>query len=87
MDSISLEKRREILSREIANYSQHGWRVVAQTETTAQLVKQKSFSCLWATLWLLLFGVGILVYLFYYWGKKDETIFISVNEFGQVSRR
>lgn len=87
MNTISLEKRREILNRTIANYSRQGWRLISQTDTTAQLVKPKSFSCLWATLWFLLFGIGILIYLFYYWGKKEDTVFISVNEYGQVSRK
>ena len=63
---LSIEQRREILQREIAKYMRKGFRVVSQTDTTAQLMKPKSFSFLWAFLWFLLFGFGLIVYLLYY---------------------
>lgn len=84
---LSLEQRQQILSRVIANYSAAGWRVTAQTAASVQMVKPKSFSCLWASLWFLLFGVGILIYAFYYWSKRDETVFLSVDEYGNIRRR
>jgi len=83
----SVEERRAILQREISRYLKRGFRVVSQTETTAQLVKPKSFSFLWAFLWLLMLGVGLIVYLIYYWSKRDETVYLEVDELGRVRRR
>lgn len=87
MNSLAFEKRREILAREVAAYSRRGYRVIAQTDTTAQLVKPKQFSFLWATVWFLMFGIGLLVYLFYYWGKREEVVYLVVDEQGHVKRR
>jgi len=79
-------QRQQILDREIAKYTKRGFQVTSRTETTAQLRKPKKFSFLWAFLWFLLFGIGILVYLFYYWSKKDEVVFVQVDEHGRVKR-
>ena len=66
------------LARAIHGYVRAGYLVTEQTATTAQLVRPKRFSCLWATLWLCVFLVGLLVYVFYYMSKKDETIYLQV---------
>lgn len=63
-----------------------GYRVVSQTEASAQLVKPKSFSFVWAFLWFLLAGIGLVVYLIYYAAKKDQQVYLYV-ESGQVVRR
>jgi hypothetical protein len=67
----------------IADYTRHGYLVVHQTPTSVQLVRPKSFSFLWAILWFLLCGVGVLVYIFYYLGKSDEQKYFSVDQYGQ----
>jgi hypothetical protein len=74
------------LQKEINRYVNQGYRVVSQTETTAQLIRPKQFSCLFASLWFLLFGVGLLFYLFYYWSKKDDTIYLQLVN-GRVIRK
>lgn len=75
-----------LLQKEIEKYIRQGYRVVSQTDTTAQLVKPKQFSCLYATLWFLLFGVGLIFYLFWYASQKDQTVYLQVvNE--KVIRR
>lgn len=84
---LSLQERSEILSREINRYVKRGFRVLSKTDTTAQLVKPKEFSFLWALLWFFLFGIGILVYLFYYMSKKDLAIYLEVLPNGQVVRQ
>ena len=82
---LSLDERRTILEKTIARYSRRGFRIENRTDTTAQLVKRKEFSCLAASLWFLLFGIGILVYIvFYYMGKKDTVIFVEVDPRGRV---
>jgi len=83
----TLEERRRILQNEVQKYIRQGFRVISQTETTAQLVRPKRFSFLWAFLWLLLLGVGLIVYLLWYWSRRDETVYLQVDEQGRVSRR
>lgn len=60
---LSQGERTEILQREINKYVRKGFRVVSQTESTAQLAKPNKFSLLWALLWFLLFGIGLIIYL------------------------
>jgi hypothetical protein len=67
------------LTRAIQKYVKAGYRVVSQTPTSAQLVRPRRFSCLAATLWTLLFGIGLIFYLFYYLGKKEDTIYLQVT--------
>ncbi len=85
MNPQSPEQRREILQNRINQYVKQGYRVVSQTDTTAQLIKPKQFSCLWATLWFLLLGIGILIYLFYYASIRDEQIYLKVDMYGMVT--
>ena len=87
VELLSTEERRGILEREIKKYVRRGYRVVSQTDTTAQLVRAKKFSCLWALLWLLVFGIGLIVYLIYYAAKRDDQVYIEVDERGKVKRR
>jgi hypothetical protein len=34
--------------------------------------------------WFLLFGIGLIIYLLYYWGKRDHTIYLEVDERGRI---
>ena len=65
------------LQEHIDWYVRQGYLVVSQTEGSAQLVKPKQFSFIWALFWFLWFGVGVLVYLFYYMAKKDRTVYLK----------
>ncbi len=69
--------KREILQNAVGAYLGSGYRVISQTSDTAQLLKPKEFSCLFA----ILFN---LFYVFYYLSKKDKTVYIQVDNFGQV---
>lgn len=84
---LTFDERRAILDKVIARYSRQGYRVLNRTDTTAQLVRPKQFSCLAATLWTLLFGIGLIFYLFYYAGKKDDMIYLSIDEHGKLRKR
>lgn len=84
---VSLAERRAILQGVIAKFVRQGYRVVSQTDTTAQLVRPKRFSLLWAALWFLFFGIGLLVYLIYYMAKRDSQIYLGVDAYGKVIRR
>lgn len=56
-----------------------GYHVMSQTATTAQLVRKKEFSCLFAVLSLFFFGIGFLFYIFYYLAKKDDAIYLDIE--------
>jgi protein-S-isoprenylcysteine O-methyltransferase Ste14 len=81
---ISEAERSRILEEEVAEYMRDGFFVRTRTATTAQPVKPKKFSFIWALLWLLLFGVGLIVYLIYYAAKRDEGRYVEVDEYGNV---
>lgn len=85
-EPISIEQRSAILQKWIAWYIDHGFRVISQTNTTAQLVKPKSLSCLW----VILFGLtilGLIIYLVVYLLSKDKQVYIEVDPAGQVIQR
>ncbi len=86
-NEISIEERRVKLQREIDSYIKKGFRVISQTETTAQLLKPKKFSFLWAILCTFVLGIGLLIYLIYYWAKRDETVYLEVTPEGKVMHR
>ena len=67
-------------------YVNRGYMVQSQTETSAQLVKPKRFSLIWALIWTLLILVGLLIYIFYYISKKDQTVYLYVED-GKVKSR
>jgi hypothetical protein len=50
-------------------YMHDGLFVRQRTATTAQLVRSKRVSFVWALLWMLVFGIGIVVSLIYYAAK------------------
>ncbi len=84
---VPLETRRAALQARINQYLSQGYRVVSQTDTTAQLVRPKKFSCLIAVLALLVLVIGLLIYLFYYMGKKDDSVYLTVDDYGRVIER
>lgn len=73
--------QRAVLQREINAWVKRGYRVVSQTDTTAQLVKPKRFSLLW---FFILLGV---LYLPFYLFARDKTIYLTVDSLGRVTRR
>ncbi len=86
MTAMMIQERTAILDKEISKYVKNGYRVVSRSDTTAQLVKPKKFSFIWAMLWLLVAGVGIFVYLIYYMAKKDSTVYLEVDAQGKIKK-
>lgn len=64
-DPVDRVERSRPLEAEVSGYMRNGFFVRHRTETTAQFVKPEKFGFLWALLWFLVFGVGIVVYLIY----------------------
>lgn len=67
------------LKAQIRYAVQFGYHPASQDATTAHLVRKKKFSCLIATLSLLCYGVGFLIYLFYYLAKRDDEIYLDLT--------
>jgi hypothetical protein len=83
-EPVSEAERSRALEEEIAQYMHDGFFVKQRSATTAQLVRPKKFSFIWALLWFLLFGIGIIVYLIYYAAKQDEGRYLEVDEYGAI---
>jgi hypothetical protein len=73
-----------ILDERIFQYARGGYRVIHRSDYSAQLLRPKRFSFLWAVIWFLFFGIGILVYFAYYFAKKEKTIYIAVTSSGSI---
>ena len=82
---MSIELRRQVLQNAIRSYLGSGYRVVSQTDTTAQLVQPKKFSFVLFVILCFACGVG-LFYGAWYLSKKDQTVYIQVDEWGNVTR-
>lgn len=83
---LSVERRREILQQVISSYVSRGYRVTFQTDSTAQLVKPRTLSCLWVVLFGLTL-IGLVIYVIVYLMTKDEQVYIEVNSQGKVHTR
>jgi hypothetical protein len=79
--ALDTAEQRAVLQREIHRFIQQGYRVVSQTDTTAQLVKPKRFSLLW---FFLLLG---LFYIPFYLFARDKTVYLTVDPLGRLTRR
>lgn len=85
---LSLEERGDIIARLVGLEAKQGWMAISQTQTTASLTKGKDHShVLHLILTLITLGFWLLVWipLVIFTGKKNKTI--SVDEFGQVTRK
>jgi hypothetical protein len=74
-----------LLQNVIASYVGQGYRVISQTQETAQLVRPKRFSWILAIILLLIYVLPFLLYLLYYAVQKDESIYIMLTENGKLS--
>jgi hypothetical protein len=73
---------------EISHLTRQGFILMQKTETSAQLVRPKRFSLLWALLWFLVFGVGVFVYIAFYLAKSDEGRYVEKTPEGvRVTRQ
>lgn len=74
-----------ILQAEIERYVEKGYRVTSQTARSAQLVKPKKFSILWAMVWLLLAVLPFVIYLIYYAAKRDQHLYLTMDDQGKIT--
>jgi ABC-type Fe3+ transport system permease subunit len=76
-----------ILQAEINRYVGRGFRVTSQTPRSAQLVKPKKFSVVWAVIWFVLMILPFVIYLLYYASKRDQQVYLTVDEQGHITRK
>ena len=76
------------LQAEIDLFVRQGYRVVAQSESAAHLVKNKKFSIIWALIWFVIAVFPFVIYLIYYVFKWDHRVYLVVDpETGKVERK
>ncbi|MDD3467078.1 MAG: hypothetical protein PHE67_08010 [Campylobacterales bacterium] len=59
-------------------YQGKGFRVQTRSENSIQFLKPKKFSFVWAFLWSLCFGVGLVIYSMYYLAKSDKLEMVTL---------
>ena len=86
LSSVPLQarNRKEILVDCMIDYVRQGYEVTNATEFTVFMKRDRRFSCLWASI-LTISGIGLLLYILYYWSKRDNFIAIYVDEYGNVT--
>lgn len=83
-NAITADERKEILEREVTREVKHGWQVVSQTDSTAQLVRRTAPNLIVAVLLLCLIILPGVLYLIFYRGQ--QSLYIQVDHFGHVQR-
>lgn len=73
--------QRAALQAEINAWVRRGYRVISQTDTTAQLVKPKRFSLFWFFIMLGLF------YIPFYLFARDHVVYLTIDHLGRITRR
>jgi hypothetical protein len=80
---LSLPERKQILQNEMRRWLRFGYRVMSQTDTTAQMVRPHQFSFLLALI-LVFTLIGFVIYLLWYLTRRDESAFLEVTETGEI---
>ncbi len=79
-------ERKELLQETIQNLKWDGYQVVSQTDYTAEFIRPKKFNIFLAVVLLVLtIGIGLLIYLIWYWRKDDDHASVSIGTLGQVT--
>jgi len=73
---------KEILKENIVYYVKRGYRLVTEDESSAQLMKPKSYNVL---LVILFFLLGILPGIVYLLIVKDQHVFLTVDQLGTIN--
>lgn len=76
----SLEERQAELESNVDEMIDRGFRVTARTDTMVHMMRPKKFSAVFAILWFLVCGFGVLVYIFYWMGKADDVVTLTRAE-------
>lgn len=74
------------LDENVIYYAKQGFQVRMRTDTAVQMVKPKRFHAMLFLVLTILFVFPGILYLFAYWGQKDESLYLYVGEDGEVHR-
>jgi hypothetical protein len=87
-DLLTADARTEILNVEVARYVSKGWSVQSQAGGQAVLSKTKRIGVFWNVLLSLLTGgLWLIVVAVRVINRKRNSLVLSVNTSGQVTRR
>ena len=75
-DLLTLEEKKNLI---IDIYSKDGFIVNNISDNQIQFKKEKTFSLLWAIVWLFVAIVGIIIYIFYYMSKEDTIVTVTID--------
>jgi len=82
---LQARERMDILIDCMLAYIDQGYEVTSQVDDfTLFMKRERRFSCIWASI-LTISGIGLLLYILYYWSKRDNFIAITVDEYGNVT--
>lgn len=87
-ETLTAEAREQILNVEVAKYVARGYAVQSAGGGQAVLSKNKRIGWFWNALLVLVTGGLWLIYVIYKaLNRKQETVIITVDAYGKVSRR
>ena len=84
---ITMEQRRNLLQREIVKFVNQGYQVQSITDTQVVLSKKKKIRLIThIVIALLTAGIWLIVPLIQIINRKQNTIVLSVDEFGNIRK-
>ena len=84
---IAIEQRRNLLQREIVKYLNQGYQVQSSTDTQVVLSRKKKIKLITHILIsLLTAGLWLIVPLIQIINRKQNTIVVSIDQFGNISK-
>lgn len=84
---MTMEHRRNLLQREIVKYVNQGYQVQSSTDTQVVLSKKKKIRLITHILIALLTaGIWLIVPLIQIINRKQNTIVLSVDQFGNIRK-
>lgn len=78
----TLEERKAILDKKIVEELKEGWRITSRTDTSCQLIKEKTPSGFLTFILFLFFILPCIVYLL--WCKVHITVYLDIDENGII---
>ena len=84
---MTMEHRRNLLQREIVKYVNQGYQVQSSTDTQVVMSKKKKIKLITHILIALLTaGIWLIVPLIQIINRKQNTIVLSVDQFGNIRK-
>ncbi|MFC0680509.1 hypothetical protein ACFFGH_21970 [Lysobacter korlensis] len=86
--SLTADQRQEILNAEVARYAAEGWTVSSVAGAQAVLQRKKRIGWFWnLLLTIVTAGLWLIVVIIRVVNRKIESVMITVDAYGRLSRR